>query len=545
MRNNQPVTQIETQLPANTFIYSRTDLKGRITEVNEAFARVSGFTPDEMVGEPHNLIRHPDMPEEAFADMWRNLKAGRPWKGLVKNRRKDGGFYWVVANASPVRENGQIIGYQSVRTPPSREQIAAAESAYRRLRDGDRSIRIDNGRVLPRHSALVDRLLSFETSQFGFALLAALVAIGSLLASQFPDQASLRQLAQGSAIALLLASCLMLFWYLPRSIQRLHSIRDFIETALSSGDLSQTLNHARNDLLGEISARTDTLVSAMRATLQIVQDATREVADTTSSLGRSVEALAAAADTQSSATSAAAAGVEEMTVSISEVATHATHTRQAAEQAGQQARDGAELSQRATDAIQTLASSVNRSAETVEQLGGRTDQIGNVAATIKEIADQTNLLALNAAIEAARAGEQGRGFAVVADEVRKLAERTANATREIDEMIMRIQVDTHNAVSGMRESAGQVDASVALVHEAHNALLEIRQGMNNTVQQVADISHATSEQSGAMTTMAQSVEQLAHLTEDNLASARDTEQASQVLMDNVARMRKAVAQYRV
>jgi aerotaxis receptor len=544
MRNNQPVTQIETLLPANTFIYSRTDLKGRITEVNEAFASISGFTPDEMVGEPHNLIRHPDMPEEAFADMWRNLKAGRPWKGLVKNRRKDGGFYWVVANASPVREDGQIIGYQSVRTPPSREQIAAAESAYRRLRDGDHSLKVDDGRILPRHSRLVDRLLSLETSLFGFALLAAFAAACSLLASLYPQPWTLR-LGQGSALALLLNSAFMLMWHLPRSIRRLHTICDFIESALSSGDLSQSLNHARNDLLGAISVRTDILVSAMRATLQIVQDTTREVATTTTKLGHSVEALASAADTQSSATSAAAAGVEEMTVSIGEVAAHATHTRKAAEQAGQQARDGAELSQRATDAIQTLANSVNRSAETVEQLGDRTDQIGNVAATIKEIADQTNLLALNAAIEAARAGEQGRGFAVVADEVRKLAERTANATREIDEMIMRIQVDTHNAVSGMRESAGQVDASVALVHEAHNALLEIRQGMDNTVQQVADISHATSEQSGAMTTMAQSVEQLANLTEDNLASARDTEQASQVLMGNVARMRKAVAQYRV
>jgi len=102
-----------------------------------------------MVGQPHNIVRHPDMPPEAYADMWDDLKAGRPWQGLVKNRRSDGGFYWVVANASPVRENGQIVGYQSVRTRPSREQVAAAEAAYKRLRSGDRSIRIEHGRVIP------------------------------------------------------------------------------------------------------------------------------------------------------------------------------------------------------------------------------------------------------------------------------------------------------------------------------------------------------------------------------------------------------------
>jgi len=123
MRNNQPVTQQETIIPDGVFIYSRTDLKGQITEANRAFADISGYTQDEMVGQPHNMIRHPDMPKEAFADMWRSLKAGRPWQGVVKNRRKDGGFYWVIANVSPVRENGQIVGYQSLRNRPARAQI--------------------------------------------------------------------------------------------------------------------------------------------------------------------------------------------------------------------------------------------------------------------------------------------------------------------------------------------------------------------------------------------------------------------------------------
>ena len=136
MRKNLPVTNIETSLPDNQFIYSRTDLKGVITEANEAFCNVSGYTREEMVGQPHNMVRHPDMPEAAFKDMWADLKTGRPWRGIVKNRRKDGGFYWVVANVSPVRENGQIVGYQSVRSRPSREEIEAATAAYEKRSTG-------------------------------------------------------------------------------------------------------------------------------------------------------------------------------------------------------------------------------------------------------------------------------------------------------------------------------------------------------------------------------------------------------------------------
>ena len=159
MKKNLPVTNVETLLPENEFIYSRTDLKGQITEANEAFCQVSGFTREEMIGQPHNMVRHPDMPEAAFADMWRDLKAGRPWRGIVKNRRKDGGFYWVVANVSPVRENGQVVGYQSVRSRPAPADIAAADAAYRKINAGDSSLLVVHGRAVARRSAWMIRLL--------------------------------------------------------------------------------------------------------------------------------------------------------------------------------------------------------------------------------------------------------------------------------------------------------------------------------------------------------------------------------------------------
>lgn len=133
MRLNQPITDREIDFPADEPLVSRTDPGGRITFVNRAFIGVSGFTQDELIGAPHDLVRHLHMPKEAFADLWTTLKAGRPWEGLVKNRTRAGDFYWVRANATPVVENGKVTGYISIRAKPSRDQVAEAEAAYAKL----------------------------------------------------------------------------------------------------------------------------------------------------------------------------------------------------------------------------------------------------------------------------------------------------------------------------------------------------------------------------------------------------------------------------
>ena len=128
MRNNLPVTNVEIQLDAHTLIVSKTDLKGQITYINKDFIDISGFVEAELIGQPHNIVRHPDMPVEAYTDMWGDLKDGRPWTGLVKNRCKNGDHYWVLATATPIREAGQVVGYMSVRRQASRQQVDMAES---------------------------------------------------------------------------------------------------------------------------------------------------------------------------------------------------------------------------------------------------------------------------------------------------------------------------------------------------------------------------------------------------------------------------------
>ena len=230
---------------------------------------------------------------------------------------------------------------------------------------------------------------------------------------------------------------------------------------------------------------------------------------------------------------------------MGEVAEHARSTRDVAMNAGEVSRVGAERSRAACVTINSLSETVKGSAAQVETLGQRSAEISTIAGVIKEIADQTNLLALNAAIEAARAGEQGRGFAVVADEVRKLAERTAKATQEISGMIALIQNDTKIAVDGMRSGAAQVEEGVGLVHSSQEALQRIKHEMDDTIQRVNEISHASSEQQEAMTQLAQNVEQVATMTEQNVAVVNQTEGLVHKLGENVERMNKAVNQFTV
>ncbi|HOL65251.1 MAG TPA: PAS domain-containing methyl-accepting chemotaxis protein, partial [Accumulibacter sp.] len=397
MRNNQPVTRHESIIPEGEFIYSRTDLKGIIEEANEAFARISGFTREEMIGQPHNIVRHPDMPAEAFADLWADLKAGMPWRGLVKNRRKDGGYYWVIANAAPIRENGRVVGYQSVRVRPTREEINVAEDAYRRIRQGDQRIRIEHGRVVRLLPSMVHSFTSLPIQMNLIGVLALLSVFGNLLSAQFDSNIVTSTHHVLNAITGIYA-LYFLFGFVPVSLRDLRATADHLQIILATGDMKTRLSIEREDVIGRIARLADRFISSVRATVQGMSDTSRQVEKANHEVCQGVANVNRAAIVQSEATAAAAVAVEQVTVSISEVAKRAMDTEQAAQRAGEVARSGDELSMRASKTIHSLAETVKGSAQRVETLGQRSEEISRIVAVIKEVADQTNLLALNAAI---------------------------------------------------------------------------------------------------------------------------------------------------
>ncbi|TXH30178.1 MAG: methyl-accepting chemotaxis protein [Burkholderiaceae bacterium] len=313
---------------------------------------------------------------------------------------------------------------------------------------------------------------------------------------------------------------------------------------LARGELSSHIQLAARDELRFVAAGFNAMAEAMRGLIAGIKGNAGEVADAARDLVTASGQIHVASQKQSDAASNMAAAVEQMTVGIEHIARGVGAADELAVRSGELSRDGGAIVASVVQEISEIAVSVAESARTVEELGERSGQISAIVGVIGDIAAQTNLLALNAAIEAARAGEQGRGFAVVADEVRNLAARTANSTREISEMVKSIQQGTAGAVAGMEQGVERVNAGVARAEKAGEAMARIRQAAEQVQATVAEISHALREQSSASTEIAQQVEMIARMAEENgLAVASNHQTAASLgtladtLLGNVGRFR--------
>jgi aerotaxis receptor len=252
LRNNQPVTQQGYTLSADQTLVSVTDLKGRITYCNASFIEASGFERQEILGQAHNMVRHPDMPEEAFRDMWDTIQAQLPWSGLVKNRRKNGDYYWVQANATPMMDGNTITGFLSVRTAPSRQDVAQAEELYARMRSeakaGKRSVALHRGAVV-RKDPLGRLLAMLRLGVMGQVLLVQLCAFVLVLLAMkeiVPDALAVPAVALGMAFGAWRIRVMVL---LP-----MHSlVRD--ANRLASGDLSQRVTTGERGPMGSCNRR--------------------------------------------------------------------------------------------------------------------------------------------------------------------------------------------------------------------------------------------------------------------------------------------------
>ena len=525
MRSNFPVSNVEYTLTEGTSLVSRTDLKGRIVYANAAFVEVSGYAEAELIGQPHNLLRHPDMPSEAFADMWSTLGEGLPWTGIVKNRRKNGDHYWVNANVTPVRRNGATVGYMSVRTQPSREQVEAAATVYQLFKEGRAGDRVIRHGVAT-HCNLFRKLVSVRSIPVTLRILlttglGAVLMLGLGAYGWWETRALLQASGSHSWLPALIALAgsggailLVLFGYfISRTILKPLDKALEVAHAIAGGDLSLRFEMAAWDETGHLMRALNQMNANMVA---VVSDIGSNVESIGASAGEIAEGnanLSARTESQASSLEETASSMEELTSTVKQNAEHARHANQLVVSTADIAANGGKV--------------VGKVVATMASIKESSRKIGDIIGVIDSIAFQTNILALNAAVEAARAGEQGRGFAVVAAEVRNLAQRSAGAAKEIKLLI--------------EDSVNKVDSGGKLVDDAGEAMDDIVTSVQLVTEIMSGIAEASQEQSAGIEQVNQAVTEMDDMTQQNAALVEQAAAAAESLRDQANKLSQAVS----
>jgi aerotaxis receptor len=517
MRQNLPITNHEMHVVEDQAIVSKTDMDGNIVYINPYFCQISGYTEHELIGAPQNIMRHPDMPAEAFADLWASLKAGTPWTGMIKNRRRDGAFFWVQANITPIKENGQVRGYMSVGVEPDRAQVETTGAAYRAMREQRaRKIVIKNGQLLKTgwlnllanlgHMSLALRIW-LSTSIVNCLLLG--VCLTSLL-SDGPQL--LRYGIFGGAFACFLVNIFL--WHTLRvSVLKPLATALAGARAIAAGDLSGRFDTDSTDEVGQLLRALQQMNSNLIATIRDVRANVNTMSTATREIAAGNHDLSGRTEAQASSLEQTAASIEQFASGVRQNADDSQQANALVNSASAVARQGGAM---VADMIVIM-----------DQIDASSRRIGDIIGLIDGIAFQTNILALNAAVEAARAGERGKGFAVVAGEVRHLAQRSSAAARDIKRLI--------------ELSAERISAGTAQAHRAGDTMEQVVGAVQEATALMGRIAQASREQRDGIEQVNLAISHMDQVTQQNAALVEQAAAAASSLADEAGNLSQAVS----
>jgi aerotaxis receptor len=498
------MASIERKFSSDVRLISTTDLRGNIIYANPEFCEVSGYSSEELIGQPHSMVRHPDMPPAAFADLWAHLKDDKPWMGMVKNLCKNKEHYWVQAFVMPLFDaNGQKVGYQSVRTRPTDEKIAHAESVYAKI-NRNPSLKI-------KRSSTADKL----------TMVAGLVSLLLVIAHFSPIPVFVQHVLVVTLALTLVGS---IAW-LSAPFRKVSTFSDEVyDNKLAQLVMTDNMHEAGAMELSLLMMR-----ARLRTVIGRVEDSINTLDDVMQHTNESLAQTTAGIQQQDQESDMLATSANEMSSTAHEVANNTAQTSQATQKTAELAKTGKSKVDEMVSGIQLLVEDVGNASHASLELKKEAISIEGVVNIINGIADQTNLLALNAAIEAARAGEQGRGFSVVADEVRILAQRTQQSTSEIRQTVESIQNKVDLTVQAMDRCHRHAATNIQSAEEAGDAFQNANIAMLEITDRSTQVATAAEEQSAVAEEVSRNIHNIREISANNLSAADKTSDASKDL----------------